>query len=273
MLQISDGMTCNIEMSTQQLNSGDAHIHESAPPANIHGLLLLGGRSTRMRRDKAFLPYPITASPTADSPGSRTIPLCLHLLKLLRQACPGKVYISHNSAQKGRLQEQTLPDDVILVEDDAGLGDIGPATGILSVHRQAPTTSFLILATDFPLVTLETLTHLIDHHNYASNTSSITTYLHPSDHHPEPVLSVWTPAALSELEKNALGEKKKTGPCWTARQIWRDEGVPEGDGEDKKRMREGRGGVLPLEGKEWWLDNTNTPEEWERAVNSIGVRS
>lgn len=261
-------MALNIIMSDHRINSGD-----TASPAHVHGLLLLGGRSTRMKSDKAFLPYPVNPSLAAGSADFETIPLYLHLLQLLRQACPGKVHISHNSTQRNRLMEQNLPDDVILAEDDASLGDIGPATGILSIHRQAPTTTFLILATDFPLITLETLTHLIDHHNDPSNTSAVTTYLHPSDHHPEPVLSIWTPAALSQLEKNARGEKRKTGPCWTARQIWKDEGVPEGDGEDRKRMREGRGGVLPLEGKEWWLNNTNTPEEWARAMDRINARA
>lgn len=238
------------------------------PPDKIHGLLLLGGRSTRMKQDKAFLPYPTPSSNTGNSTASTT-PLFLHLLELLRQACPGTVYISHNSSQKDRLAEHKMPDDVILVEDDSTLGDIGPATGVLSIHRQAPTETFLILATDFPLITLHTLTHLLSHHSNPSNTSAVTTYLHPTDHHPEPVLSIWTPSALSTLESNALGEKKKTGPCWTARQIWKDEGVEEGDEVDRKRMSEGRGGVLPLEGKEWWLDNTNTPEEWERAMGRV----
>jgi molybdopterin-guanine dinucleotide biosynthesis protein A len=228
---------------------------------SLHGLLVLGGQSTRMGRDKAFLDFP-------QSPGTSTTtscPLYLHLLGLLHQACPAGVYISHNASQRDTLERaHQLPPRTFLVQDDARIvsADIGgPAAGLLSAHLANPETTFLVLAVDFPLVTLDTLTDLVSRY-----TPPVTCYLHTSDNHPEPLLSIWGPDALEELQQNAMGEKKKTGPCWTARRIWKRLGV-ETVGEDGKTMVDGDFVFKPRE--EHWLFNTNKPEEWERATSIL----
>lgn len=227
------------------------------PP--LHGLLVLGGQSTRMGRDKAFLDLPLA--------NGTTRPLYAHLLDLLRQACPAGVYISHNASQAERLQAAAatgeMPEGTVLVPDDPRLIEAsigGPAAGLLSAHFVNPDATFLVLAVDFPLVTLDTLTDLA-----ARYTAPVTCYLHAADMHPEPLLSVWAPEALRELRENAMGEQRKTGPCWTARRIWARLGVQ--PGQDGKRMREGMYVFTPRE--EEWLFNTNRPDEWERAKGII----
>ncbi|GHJ85481.1 hypothetical protein NliqN6_1883 [Naganishia liquefaciens] len=232
------------------------------PSANpdMYGLLVLGGQSTRMGRDKAFLDYPVNEETTQ--------PLYLRLLNLLHQACPAGVYISHNTSQAARLHQGWLPPRTVLVPDDpriiaSNIG--GPAAGLLSSHLAKPDATFLVLAVDFPLVTLETLTDLS-----ARYTPPVTCYLHASDAHPEPLLSVWGPEALDELRENAMGEMKKTGPCWTARRIWKRLGV-ETVGDDGKQMQEGKFVFKPRE--QQWLFNTNEPEEWEKAKSILCSRT
>lgn len=232
----------------------------SRKPDTLHGLLVLGGQSTRMGRDKAFLDFPLDAQTTR--------PLYLHLLGLLRQACPAGVYISHNGAQVETLRRAELPGGTTLVQDDERLtaADIGgPAAGLLSAHFANPSATFLVLAVDFPLVTRETLTDLAERY-----TPPVTCYLHTSDSHPEPLLSVWAPEALEELRENAMGEKKKTGPCWTARRIWKRLGV-QTVGEDGRQMEDGEYVFKPRE--EQWLFNTNRPDEWEKATSILSSRS
>ncbi|KAJ9110198.1 hypothetical protein QFC20_003050 [Naganishia adeliensis] len=229
-------------------------------PANLHGLLVLGGQSTRMGRDKAFLDFPVNETTTR--------PLYLHLLDLLHQVCPAGVYISHNASQVETLRGAEFPVGTVLVQDDDRItsADIGgPAAGLLSAHFANPEATFLVLAVDFPLVTLETLTDLASRY-----TPPVTCYLHASDSHPEPLLSVWAPEALEELRENAMGEKKKTGPCWTARRIWKRLGV-QTVGEDGKQMEDGDFVFKPRE--EQWLFNTNRPDEWEKATSILSGRS
>ncbi|KAJ9125487.1 hypothetical protein QFC22_000448 [Naganishia vaughanmartiniae] len=236
------------------------------PP--IHGLLVLGGQSTRMGRDKAFLDFPATSTSTTTTTPPR--PVYLHLLDLLHQACPAGVYISHNATQLETLTNASplLPPRTVLVQDDpriisAGIG--GPAVGLLSAHFAERGATFLVLAVDFPLVTVDALRDLLERY-----TPPVTCYLHTSDNHPEPLLSIWASDALDELQENAMGQRKKTGPCWTARRIWARMGV-ETTGGDGKAMVDGDHVVMPRE--EQWLFNTNNPEEWERAIRILSGRT
>jgi molybdopterin-guanine dinucleotide biosynthesis protein A len=238
--------------------------HPLTPPPSakpgLYGLLVLGGQSTRMGKDKAFLDFPVDKETTQ--------PLYLHLVNLLHQACPAGVYISHNASQTETLHQGWLPPRTTLVQDDEKVtsADIGgPAAGLLSAHFAKRDATFLVLAVDFPLVTLETLTDLASRY-----TPPVTCYLHASDSHPEPLLSVWGPEALEELRENAMGEKKKTGPCWTARRIWKRMGV-ETVGENGKEMQDGKFVFKPRE--QQWLFNTNRPEEWEKATSILSSRT
>jgi molybdopterin-guanine dinucleotide biosynthesis protein A len=176
---------------------------------SLHGLLVLGGQSTRMGRDKAFLDFPQSTGTSTSTSTTTSCPLYLHLLGLLHQACPAGVYISHNASQRETLEQaHQLPPRTFLVQDDARIVSAeigGPAAGLLSAHLANPETTFLVLAVDFPLVTLDTLTDLVSRY-----TPPVTCYLHTSDNHPEPLLSIWGPDAL-EVATECDGREEEDG--------------------------------------------------------------
>lgn len=71
-------------------------------------------------------------------------------------------------------------------------------------------------------------------------------------------MSIWTPEALSKLAQNAL--KGKSGPCYTAKQIWKEIQPDLG-------MSEGNGLVRPVKAE--WVQDADTPEEWEKIFGSV----
>lgn len=71
-------------------------------------------------------------------------------------------------------------------------------------------------------------------------------------------MSVWTPFALERLRENAL--KGKSGPCYTAKQLWREKN-------DGRGMVEGQGLVRPR--NESWVRDTDTPEEWQAIFGAL----
>lgn len=70
-------------------------------------------------------------------------------------------------------------------------------------------------------------------------------------------MSIWTPQALERLKENTL--RGKSGPCFTAKQLWKEKNPETG-------MSEGNGLVRPM--KEEWVRDADTPEEWENLVGS-----
>ena len=210
-----------------------------------------------MGSDKAFLPYP------TGSDKDVVESLWIHLVRIMLQVCPHGVLVSHNPTQAARMKSELgLLDEahkVRLVQDAQGYEDIGPAAGLITAHDTQPTDTFLAVAVDFPFVNHDTLVHLRDAYE-----SPVTTYFHPVDMHPEPLLSIWSPEALARLKRNAVdgveGGRKRTGPCFTAKQLWKELGM---SGDEVV----GKCGVLPKVEAE--LRNTNTREEWDRAVDEL----
>ena len=222
----------------------------STASQTITGLLVLGGQSSRMGSDKAFLPYPL--------PGTSSEPLWRHLARILLAVCPEGIVVSHNAKQADQLKDDKkvlgdLEGKVAFVQDV--YEEMGPAAGLISAHEAyGGKKTFFAVAVDFPFVTEKTLRFLVDKYK-----AEVTTYLHPIDMHPEPLLSIWSPVALERLKKNATTEtdgRKRTGPCYTVKQMWKESGEELG--------------VLPLDELE--LRNTNTPEEWQKAVDELRQR-
>lgn len=285
-----------------------------------------------MGSDKAFLPYPL-------APGSSTSPIAtkedhteslwIHLLKILLRVCPEGVVVSHNAGQRERMEQdlkgfldsessssssssnstststatsQTKQPHIELLPDAPSYTELGPAAALLTAHKVHPSTTFLVAAVDFPFLTFDTLQHLLQSYQ---EPGPVTTYFHPSDMHPEPLLSVWAPEGLKRLRRNAIegvlqadgGLRRRTGPCYTAKELWREimaaeaedktgsigvdeqakTNIPEhGHKVDKDKSKPkdelppaiiARFGVLPkIEGE---LRNTNTREEWDGAVEEL----
>jgi molybdopterin-guanine dinucleotide biosynthesis protein A len=279
------------------------------PPIDIKPLILLGGLSSRFvnpTQNKALLPIPQAPSPSSSPPSSppTALPLYQHILTLLQSGLPSS-YSSLFSSLLASLPASTdplslppllaqssSPTPIQFISDPTdgsihggpphGLSSVqGPALGLLTAHAHHPSSHLLVIAVDFPLLQAETLTRLIDNHlsNLLSSERpgdeptrpTISAYLHPSDSFPEPLLSIWSPAALSLLKTNAV-ERGRTGPCSTLKQIWKEEeeeeeGAASAAGEEeeegKRKFGGEKWGVRVGEEEQWWLAGCNDWAEWE----------
>ena len=143
--------------------------------APLYGLVLAGGKSQRMGKDKGLLQY--HAKPQRE-----------HMADLLSSFCE-KVYISCRSDQKNSIPEDYHP----LVDTFLGLGPFG---GILSAFREFPDAAWLVVACDLPLLDQTALTHLIERRNISQ---LATAFKSPFNQFPEPLIAIWEPRAYAEL--------------------------------------------------------------------------
>jgi molybdopterin-guanine dinucleotide biosynthesis protein A len=139
-------------------------------PTVLNGLVLTGGRSTRMGQDKSRLIY-------------HEKPHREHLTDLLRPFCE-TVFWSVNARQAAELSSTEQP--VIVDAFDIP----GPLNGVLSAFRHNPQVAWLVVACDMPLLTETSLRALVD----GRDASKPATAFYDSDgQFPEPLLSIWEP--------------------------------------------------------------------------------
>jgi molybdopterin-guanine dinucleotide biosynthesis protein A len=110
-----------------------------APP--LYGLVLAGGRSTRMLRDKASLDY-------------HGRPQTAHTFDLLSAHCR-RVFLSCRSEQASEKAFAGLPQ----IHDSRS--DMGPLAGILSALEAYPHAAWLVVACDLPFLGHAALERLI----------------------------------------------------------------------------------------------------------------
>lgn len=134
-------------------------------PAPLFGLLLVGGKSTRMGVDKASLIY------------QNNVPEWKRLHLLLNGLCQ-ETFLSHRADQD--FQEKSIIDPAD-----------GPLRAIETAQAAHPHAAWLVLACDMPLVNVETLTFLIQQRDASKNA---TCYLSPVDQLPEPLCAIYEPA-------------------------------------------------------------------------------
>jgi molybdenum cofactor guanylyltransferase len=142
---------------------------------DIYGLVLTGGKSTRMGTDKGNLNYRGTASQNEYSQN------------LLRIFCGENVFLSLNDSQ--------INDSSVKIIRDKFLG-IGPLGGILSAFQQNPDVAWLVVACDMPFLTDSSINQLVN----GRNPSKIATaFKSPHDEFPEPLITIWEPKAFPKL--------------------------------------------------------------------------
>lgn len=147
----------------------------------LHGLVLAGGRSSRMGRDKATLIHPDGR------------PLARRCCDLLREAGCESVVLSLR-------HDQEIPaglDELEIMRDPAGASH-GPMVGIVSGMRLHPGSDWLVLACDLPRLDLQTLENLISS-KHAED--SLLAYRSESDGLPEPLCALYAAGSLSILEQ------------------------------------------------------------------------
>lgn len=139
------------------------------------GLVLAGGESRRMHRDKGTLDY-------------HGMTQAEHCHQLLSRYC-SQVAVSVNASQSERYPYNELP---ILVDSGTVAG---PAAGLLSAWTIYPDSALLTLAVDLPLVDDLLLTQLVDNRNPEC---AATAWVHP-DGVLEPLCAIWEPALRETL--------------------------------------------------------------------------
>ncbi len=138
----------------------------------MNGLVLAGGRSSRMGRDKARLVFPLLSpEPAAYRVHTALSPLC------------SRVFVSLREDQVGFPFAPRV--------DDSWPGE-GPAVGLLSAFATEDCAWFVV-ACDFPFACNEAMQQLVRHRAGAA------TCFAGTDGRPEPLFSIWEPSALRSL--------------------------------------------------------------------------
>lgn len=113
----------------------------------LQGIVLCGGKSTRMGKDKAFLHYHQKEQYWYVTELFTTIDI--------------PVLISCNKHQKEKFAELNN-----VVVDHPNYGNSGPISGLLSVHRQKPDYDYILAGCDYPLLKAKHLKMLKDLSRY-----------------------------------------------------------------------------------------------------------
>jgi molybdopterin-guanine dinucleotide biosynthesis protein A len=148
----------------------------------IYGLILAGGSSTRMHRDKAALTYQ----------GQHQLDRAFHLAS---RHVP-KVYVSVRAGQTADPLRAAHP---LIVDSVTGEG---PIVGIRSALAAHPEVAWLVLACDLPYLSDAALEHLLGERDTAA---CATAYKSAHDGLPEPLCAVWEPTAAKGLAEYQAG--------------------------------------------------------------------
>jgi molybdopterin-guanine dinucleotide biosynthesis protein A len=163
--------------STSKAPTDAAHTTAAGPiAAPIYALVLAGGRSTRMQRDKAALAYH----------GRTQLEWAVSLLQPHAQ----RVFISVRPDQTGDPVRARF-DQIVDTHEN-----LGPVAGILAAQAEHPQVAWLVLACDLPFLDNATLTHLI---GARQPQRLATAYRSSHDGLPEPLCAIYEPASREPL--------------------------------------------------------------------------
>jgi molybdopterin-guanine dinucleotide biosynthesis protein A len=148
-------------------------LQELMPKPPIKALIMAGGKSVRMGKDKTHIDY-------------HGKPQFAHVYSI----CEGlglEPYVSCRAEQKSYYSEngfRTVADRMI---------DMGPLGGIASAFMTSPNSAWLVIAADIPFIDQEVLVELIKHR---SSIHTATAFQSPFDQFPEPLIAIWEPKAF-----------------------------------------------------------------------------
>lgn len=140
----------------------------------LYGLVLSGGKSTRMGEDKGLITY-------------HNLPQREHLYHLLNEVCD-KTFLSIRQDQESEISNLF---ETIIDNDEFR----GPYNGLLSAHKAHPEAAWLVLACDLPLMDKKALQELIAARNSDKIASAFADLDNPL---PEPLCAIWEPEALEQ---------------------------------------------------------------------------
>lgn len=145
-------------------------------PPPLRGLVLAGGRSQRMGRDKAAILIDDTT--------------LLERTVALLDGCVASVSVSVRADQADDQLRRLYP---LLLDTGVGLG---PANGLRVAHQDDPAAAWLVLACDMPELDRQVIAALVAARDPAR---AATSWRSPVDGLPEPLCAIWEPATLARL--------------------------------------------------------------------------
>jgi molybdenum cofactor guanylyltransferase len=155
----------------------------NAPPAPLYGLVLAGGRSTRMQRDKAAIEY---------QAGETQLDAAVKLLAPRVE----RVFVSVRAEQSG---ERARAGYAQILDR----GDVeGPIAGISAALAEHPQVAWLVLACDLPFLDAATLDKLIAARDTARDA---TAFRSSHDGLPEPLCAIYEPRARAAIAAHIAG--------------------------------------------------------------------
>lgn len=145
---------------------------------NIKGLVLCGGHSKRMGKDKGRIEY-------------FNRPQVEHVYDLLDSFCSETfVSIREDQANMSHLENMKK---IIDVEKN-----LGPLGGLYSAFALYPDDAWLVMACDMPFVKESDLNFLISKRNIEKKA---TCFYNEEKNWPEPLCTIWEPGILKEIEE------------------------------------------------------------------------
>ncbi|MEO5571988.1 MAG: NTP transferase domain-containing protein [Bacteroidia bacterium] len=151
----------------------------------IYGLVICGGKSSRMGADKSLLNY-------------HGMPQRYYLYEMLGMICE-KVFLSCN-----REQANSVSGKYNVILDAPQYENIGPMAALLSAFELHNDFSYLTVGCDYPFIKKEDLQKLIDARNENSMAASFFN-IHASIY--EPLLAIYENKSFGQVKKN-FKEKK-----------------------------------------------------------------
>jgi molybdopterin-guanine dinucleotide biosynthesis protein A len=144
--------------------------------SRVYALILAGGKSSRMGTDKSVIEY-------------HGLPQREYLFKILSPVCD-KVFLSC------RKDDDQIPSHYNPIADQFSIES--PLNGILSAFEHAHGVAWLTVPIDMPLIDAKTISYLIENRDAKK---IATCFFDSEGKNPEPLFTLWEPAAYSLLKK------------------------------------------------------------------------
>lgn len=204
--------------------------------APLYGLVLAGGRSRRMGRDKSALAY------RRDERGE-AVPHARYTAGLLARVCD-RVFYSCRADQVENPEDPAWA-DLPRIADAYDIG--GPLNGILSAQKAHPEAAFLVAACDLPFLNAYALAQLARERNPGL---AATVFHNPARDSLEPLCAIYEPG----FEESAHPSMKLGLTCPT-------------------KILGALSEITQVEilrpAAADFLENANRPEDYERAVETL----
>jgi molybdenum cofactor guanylyltransferase len=159
--------------------------------AQLRGLVLAGGQSRRMGKDKAGLEHA----------GATLLDRAVKLL----QVHIDNVHVSIRPDQ----QQDSIRRSHALIKDE--LADIGPAAGILAAHRAYPESAWFVVACDLPYLSDTEVSALIAARRAGH---AVTAWSAVRRGEPEPLCAIYEPGNLASFAAHVATGGRPSPKAW-----------------------------------------------------------